>query len=123
MITLNDPLAANVEYAMLRTQGNKSAFIGAGHSDLSKDLLTLTSNPPKRTNTSYGNRRSSINLVRSVSVPTPDGTTEVKDMKLELVMSIPAGVSNADFDEAVARITSVSDALLKDIAVVGQTQH
>lgn len=121
-ITLKNFAAANVVYNAFRTEGNKTSYIGPAHTDLVKDSVIASSTSPKRTATSYGNRRASVNIVRSATVDVPGGSTEVKDLKIELVTSIPVGTPVADINELFARALSVTTANLNSIAVVGQTQ-
>lgn len=121
-IQVEDKAATAVLYQPLRTEGYRTAYIGAAHSDISKDQLTVSSIPPKRTAGSYGNRRASINLVRTVLVATPLGGIEAKDMKFELSTSVPVGVDVNAINDMFARLTSVSEADMNSIAVVGQTQ-
>lgn len=124
MITLKDAANADVTYQQLSAEGFRTTYIGANHSDMSKDQVILNSVSPKRSGVTFGNRRASINLVTSVTVPTPGGETEVKDMKFELVTSVPVGVSASAVDEAMARISAaVANAtLVEGVAVIGKTQ-
>jgi hypothetical protein len=121
-ITLQDKNAANAVYSAYRTEGNRSVYIGGSHSDKMKDQVVISSSTPKRSASSYGNRRSSLNLVRSVTVDTPDGGTETKDAKIELVISLPVGITASDVDELFARIVSVPEANFDSFALLGQTQ-
>lgn len=125
MINTKDAADAAVAYQPLRTEGSRAFYIGVSHSDVAKDLLTANSNAPKRSANSYGNRRASLNLVRTIVVNTPDGETETKDMKFELVTSVPVGASDAQVEECRARLAEIlaNPALIKDIAVVGKTQQ
>lgn len=124
-VTLSDAASAAVLYTPLRAEGTRVSYIGPNHSDMIKDMVVLNTTPPKRSGTSFGNRRASINVIASVTVPTPDGETETKDMKFELVTSVPVGTSQSDLDEIMARISAaVADtALVKDVAVIGRTQQ
>lgn len=121
-IDLQNAALATVSYSQLRTEGNRTSYASNDHNDVTKDTLLVTSNPPKRVANSFGNRRSSINLVRTVTIATPDGDVESKDMKFELVCSIPAGTSASDIDEALARIMSLPTGDFDSIAVTGKTQ-
>lgn len=123
-ILVQDAASSNTTYNQLRSEGFRTSYVGATHSDITKDTLTLNSNPPKRSGSSFGNRRSSINLVRTVSVSTPDNLTEIKDMKFELVCSILVGVAQSEIDEAIARIASLAanTSVVNSVAVAGKTQ-
>ena len=121
-LTLKDKAAAAVTYNALKTVNDTTTYIGVAHSDLSKDQVAVTSVPPKRTAKSFGNRRSSVNVVRTTAVSTPDNLTERKDAKIEIVSSIPVGMSVAEQEELYSRALALSMQAWKDIAVVGKTQ-
>lgn len=124
-ISLKNAAAAVVAYVQFRTDGLITLFNGPSHSDLNKDQLTVRSDAPVRTRTQYGNRRSSVKLVNTVSVGNPDGTTSAKDMKFELVTSVPVGVTTVQVKESIARIAALAanEQLMLDIVVSGKTQH
>jgi hypothetical protein len=123
-ITLKDDAASDVVYVALHTIGNSTTYIGPTHSDIVNDKLIISSTPPKRSATTYNNRRSKLNYVASVEVATPDGGVEQKDMKMEINVSIPVGTSEASIAEALARIADIATqaTLINDITVVGKTQ-
>lgn len=121
-VTTKDSAAVVVLYNALRSEGDRTTYIGSGHSDIVKDQMVVSSIAPKRTATSFGNRRSTVNLLRGVSVATPAGAAESKDLKVELNVSIPVGVSDNAVSEALARVLSLDLATLKAIVVTGKTQ-
>ena len=121
-LTLKDKAAAAAVYNPLKTVNDTTTYIGAAHSDLSKDQVTVSSVSPKRTAKSFGNRRSSVNVVRTTTIGTPDNLTERKDAKIEIVSSIPVGMSVAEQEELYARALALTLQTWKDIAVVGKTQ-
>lgn len=121
-LSTKDKAAAVVTYNALRSEGDRTTYIGASHSDIVKDQLVVSSIAPKRTAASFGNRRSTVNLLRGVSVTTPGGATESKDLKVELNVSIPVGVSDDAVSEALARVLSLDVPTLKSIVVTGKTQ-
>lgn len=121
-INLKNAANAAVIYNPLRSEGSKTLYIGVSHSDIAKDQLSLSTTAPKRSASSYGNRRATFNVVRTVTVGTPVGTTESKDAKLELNSSLPVGMSDAEVDELFARAVSLAKADYKSLAVTGKTQ-
>lgn len=121
-ISLKNAANAAVIYNPLRSEGSKTLYIGVSHSDIAKDQLSLSTTAPKRSASSYGNRRATFNVVRTVTVGTPVGTTESKDAKLELNSSLPVGMSDAEVDELFARAVSLAKADYKSLAVTGKTQ-
>lgn len=121
-ISTKNNAAAVVNYNQLRVDGDKGTYIGAAHSDITKDLLSFQSSTPKRTADSYGNRRSTVNLLRGVSVANPSGVSVAKDFKIEMNFSVPVGLSDADWNEAIARIQGLSAADLKALAITGKIQ-
>nr|UJQ84885.1 MAG: hypothetical protein 2 [Leviviridae sp.] len=116
-ITLNAAV-----YSLYRHGGNRAEYIGAAHSDSDKDMLIVNSVAPKQTAASYGNRRTSVNLVDTITVATPGGESIQKDMKLELVGSIPVGATFADFEAMAAKQADLlgNSALLKQLFETGQ---
>lgn len=121
-ISLKNAANAAVVYNPLRSEGSKTLYIGVSHSDIAKDQLSLSTTAPKRSANSYGNRRATFNVVRTVTVGTPMGATESKDAKLELNSSLPVGMSDAEVDELFARAVSLAKADYKSLAVTGKTQ-
>jgi len=121
-ITLKDRLDADKAYSQFRIVGDRTEYIGPDHSDVTKDHLILSSVSPKRTATTYGNRRSTFKVVRSISVATPDGGTEQKDARIEIAVSLPVGLSTDDLDELQSRALSLPDAIFDSFLQTGQTQ-
>ena len=121
-IVLKNTAAANVTYSIFRKSDNRAEYIGPAHTDLAKDLLVVTSTSPKQSATSYGNRRSSVNYLVSVSSPNPGGTTQVRDLKVEVSVSLPAGVTFAVLDEALSRVAEAisNDAIATDLFHIGK---
>lgn len=109
-------------YNLYRHGGNRAEYIGANHSDVDKDVLIAVSTAPKQTKESYGNRRTSVNLVDTVSVSTPLGENVNKDMKLELAASIPVGATFSDFEVLAARQAALlgDSTLLRELFELGQ---
>lgn len=121
-IVTQNAAGTNVTYAIYRKEANRSVYIGANHTDILKDQLVVTSVPPKQSSGSYGNRRSTINYLVSVSTANPDGTTSAKDMKVEIEVSLPAGVTFATLKEALRRVagTITDDAVATDLVHIGK---
>lgn len=121
-IVLKDTAGANVTYNIYRKESDRAVYIGPAHTDLSKDQLVITSVSPKQTSDSYGNRRSSANLLTTVSVTAPDGTTVKKDLKVEVIVSLPAGVSFATLDQSLSRVAEAvtNDAIATDLFHIGK---
>nr|UJQ85523.1 MAG: hypothetical protein 2 [Leviviridae sp.] len=117
-----DAAAAAVTYNAFRKDGDSVTYIGPAHSDLSKDMLVVKSVSPKQTSISYGNRRSSCNYLVTVTSGNPDGTSTAKDMKAEIVVSLPAGVSFASLKEALRRLGGIltTDAIATDLFHIGK---
>nr|UJQ85565.1 MAG: hypothetical protein 2 [Leviviridae sp.] len=124
-IVLKDSAAANVTYTIYRKESDRAVYIGPAHTDLSKDQLVVTSVSPKQTSDSYGNRRSSVNLLTTVSVTAPDGTTVKKDLKVEVTVSMPAGVSFATLDQSLSRIAEAvsNDTIATDLFHIGKIER
>jgi len=121
--TLKNAAGSDVVYGEFRHNGNRAEYIGPDHDDLKKDILILTSVSPKQTRDSRGNRKGSANLVRTV--PAPDlveGQQVLKDMKLEISGSVPAGTSDEQVSEFAARLASLlaDPAIVKEIFQVGK---
>jgi hypothetical protein len=124
-ITLKDTAAANVVYSIYRKEADRAIYIGPAHTDIVKDQLVVSSVSPKQTAGSFGNRRSSVNLLTTVSVTDPGGETVSKDMKVEVIVSMPAGVSYATLDESLSRIAEAlsNNAIATDLFHIGRIER
>lgn len=124
-ITLKNAANADVIYTLQRTTGDKAEYAGPNHSDLAKDSLAITSVAPRRSPTSYGNRRSSMNMIMTIVADTPDGRTETKDFKLEVVASLPVTATESEIQEIRARVASLlaQGTLVESIINDGKIQH
>lgn len=104
MLTLKNAAGTAVEYHFVAHQaGMSTSYIGPDHSDLLADSITLTTAAPARKGNDYGNRRSRANLQRAVTVTSPSSIEVVKNAKLELLASVPVGMTQAQFTELCAR--------------------
>lgn len=115
-------LATNL-YQIFRHGGNKAEYIGPVHTDANKDILVLQSAQPKVTSTSYGVRRSSLNLIQSTQVAVPHvGTNETRDLKIEIKTSLPVGVDDSSFDALYDRFLEIASdkAVFKEIITSGR---
>lgn len=123
-ITLKNAAKADVVYSQYRVNGTRAIYIGAEHDDLKKDQVVVSTTDPKVTAQARGNRKGSLNLVRTVETPgvSADVTSVLKDAKVEIVTSFPSGMSDAARDEFAARIAAaMSDPeLVKRLFVIGK---
>lgn len=105
MITLTKiDNVTELDYTQFRVSGDQSTFIGPDASDVSTDNLLLKSSSPKRGNGQFGNRRSTVNLVRGSSVLDLEGSTVVRNRKFAIDASLPVGVSEALVFEDAAQL-------------------
>ena len=94
-------------YDVYRVAGNRSEFISGVHTDLRKDKVIVSSTAGGSTKVSLGNRKASINFVQTVEAGTRDAAVkELVDAKMELVSSLPAGMSD---EAALELITNVKE--------------
>ena len=114
MLNTKNMAGTAVAYSRYRSAGNRTEYVGPVNSDLIKDQIILQSTAPKTQGENRGNRRSSVNVLSGVSVLNTKGVTVVRDAKLELLASVPAGMTESDFKELCAR----QAALLADSAFV-----
>ncbi len=123
-ISTVDAAAAAVVYNLYRTENNRASYIGPSHSDLEKQQILVTSGSPKQTSDSYGNRRSTLNCVQTVTVANPAGDNVRKDMKLEINASVPVGATFAEFQELMAHVENIAgnDTLMQDIFLTGKIE-
>lgn len=123
-IILKNAAKADVVYSQYRVNGTRAIYIGAEHDDLKKDQLVVSTADPKVTAQARGNRKGSLNLVRTVETPgvSADVTAVLKDAKVEIVTSFPSGMSDAARNEFAARIAAaMSDPeLVKRLFVIGK---
>lgn len=90
-------------YDPYRQQGNRAEYISASHSDLKKDKVIVSSTAGSGKNAAAQNRRSNVNFVRSVEVPAAEvGKSVLKDAKIEVLASLPTGMTDVEFDELCA---------------------
>lgn len=118
-----DDGTATETYSLYRTEGTRAVHTGPNHSDLKSDMAIVSSTNPKGNGTTYGNRRSSVNYVRSITVPTPDGGSSSKDAKVELVCSLPAGASTADISALYHKLRGITLETFESIIADGKIQH
>jgi hypothetical protein len=122
-LTTKNAAGSPVEYSLFRVEGNRATYIGDAHSDLIKDQIILTSASPKQSRDTYGNRRTSLNVVRTIKVATPlVDTTVARDMKLEPLASVPVGATFEEFQELSARAVGLLEdpIFLKSLYLTGQ---
>nr|UJQ84903.1 MAG: hypothetical protein 2 [Leviviridae sp.] len=119
-----DAAASAVTYNLFRSEGNRASYIGPSHSDLVKQQIIVTSVSPKQVSDSYGNRRSTLNCVQTVTVANPAGDNVKRDMKLEMNASIPVGATFAEFQELMAHIADIAanDTIMESIFLTGKIE-
>ena len=124
-LTLENAAGQPVTYSVYRFAGNRATYRSPASSDLVQDEIIISTQDPARAANSYGNRRSSVNMLRTHGVPVPNqGEEVVKTIKFDLITSIPSGLAEAEVDEFIARMAALlgQPAVLKQIVVSGQTQ-
>lgn len=114
MLTLTKADASALSFQQYRVAGNKAEFLGPTADDKSIEQLLLTSTAPKRGNGQYGNRRSSLSLVRGTSVEDLAGDTTVRNRKFEIGASLPVGTT----DEQIIEDAHELGAKLQDTSFV-----
>lgn len=124
-LTTKDAASAAVAYTYYNRTSGSTEYIGPDHSDLSNDRLVFTSKKPKQTAVSYGNRRSSMNLIGSQTVANPAGDNVMRDGKVEVLASVPVGQTFAQFKERISRIIGLleTDAVVEKLFITGQTDQ
>nr|UJQ85695.1 MAG: hypothetical protein 2 [Leviviridae sp.] len=124
-IVLKDASDANVTYNIYRKESDRAEYIGPVHTDLSKDLLVVSSASPKQTSGSFGNRRSSANYLKTVTVADPAGVNVSRDLKVEIIVSMPAGVPFATLKESLRRIATAAstDDIATDLFHIGRVDR
>lgn len=104
-------------YDVYRVAGNRAEYISGDHSDLKKDKCIVSSNSGGVTKTSLGNRKSSINFVKTNEVDTRLTEKELTDAKIEILTSFPAGMSDDQVSNLIANarefFTQSPDVLLQ----------
>lgn len=124
MLNLKNKAGTAVVYNFVTHGGSSTTYIGPEHSDLLADSITLTSASPARKGNDYGNRRSRSNLQRAVKVASPTAVDVVKNAKLELLASVPVGMTDIQFEELCARQAALlSDSTyVKFLFIQGRTE-
>lgn len=96
MLTILNKAQASLDFVQFRVNGDSAEYIGPSSTDISVESLSLKSISPKRGNGQYGNRRSTVNLVRGTNVVDLNGDTTVRNRKLAVEASFPVGVTDAE---------------------------
>jgi len=109
-------------FTAYRHGGSRAEYTAADHTDISKDIMILTSNSPKLNKDSYGTRRSEVKTVQSVTVNTPDNVSESRDQRFSIAGSVPVGATLADIKAQVAPLIVAmgDDAFLTDTFLLGR---
>jgi hypothetical protein len=107
MITITKVDGSTAEYAQYRVSGDKADFIGPDASDAHSDLVSVKSIAPKRGNGQYGNRRSTLSIIRGTSVLDLEGQSVVRDRKFAVETSIPVGTTEEDLLEDAYNLGSL----------------
>jgi len=125
MINLTTTLAAALAFIQFRVSGDTAEFIGPTSSDVNTESLFVKSIAPKRGNNQYGNRRSSINLVRATDVLDLEGASVVRNRKLTIEGSLPVGTLEADIVEDAYQLgLLLQDAtFVKSVFLTGVIEH
>nr|APG77126.1 hypothetical protein [Beihai levi-like virus 33] len=125
-IMTKDGLNQDVVYEPYRIEGNRAEYIGPKHSDVDKEMMVITSAAPKRTASSYGNRRSQVNVIHTVEVETPENAGKVqRDAKIEALASVPVGMTFEEFKDLGHALANVlmNETYLEEIFVAGKIQQ
>lgn len=107
MITITNVDLTTADYPQYRVSGDKAIFHGPAATDLSTDLISVKSLAPKRGNGQYGNRRTTISLVRGTNVVDLDGGSVVLDRKFAVESSLPVGTTEAQIIEDAHNLGSL----------------
>jgi hypothetical protein len=99
MITTTKKDTSSLDFVQYRVSGDSARYIGPGSTDIVTEDIICKSAAPKRGNNQYGNRKSSVNLIRGTSVVDLEGSTVVRDRQLAVSGSMPVGTTLADLLE------------------------
>lgn len=116
MSNINTESAAGVPcvYELFRQEGDRATYVAPDNTDLHKSTLVVQSVAPKRNGDSYGNRRTTLNLLEAQSVVDAANVTVTRDLKVALTTSIPVGVTLAEMKEQCYKLS----VLLQDASFV-----
>jgi len=119
---MSTTLALSQSYAEFRSTSHRAVYIGAGHSDLNKETLIVSTSDPKRGPETYGNRKSKVTRIAGVQVDDPCSGSSVKDLKLGLDASIPVGTSLTELMAAGADLIKIlqSRTAMQEIFLTGK---
>lgn len=109
------------DYTLYKFSNDRAEYIGPVHSDLAKDVIIVQTATPKKTAKSYGNRRSSIRLVRTVEVAQPDGVKAMVDIPVRVEVSLPVGAAHDAFAAQVTELLgTVTASVIQQLFVTGR---
>jgi len=114
MITTTLSNATTADYVQYRVSNDLATFMGPNANDITADSISVRSLAPKRGNGQYGNRRSTIDLVRASTVTDLEGQTVVRNRKLAVTSSLPVGTTLAEVVSDAYELGS----LLQDASLV-----
>jgi hypothetical protein len=125
MITLAKIDNTTLDFVQYRVAGDQSTFVGPASSDSHIENLLIKSTAPKRGNNQYGNRRSSVNLIRTSSVLDLEGSTVSRSRKLAIDSSLPVGTTEADVFEDFAQLGKLmqDESFVRKVFLQGIIEH
>nr|UJQ85589.1 MAG: hypothetical protein 2 [Leviviridae sp.] len=114
-------LGTDVTYTLFRQTNNRASLIGPLHTDSVKDQFTVTQRDPVPSKNEKGYRRTEAQYQVTIPVTEPLGVVP-KVLRVEVSASIPVGTTEAEIEEAFARVGNLSldSTLVHDIFVIGK---
>lgn len=112
---VNNGTLTDRSYRRFEEFKDRSVYVGPNHSYISPDTLSIYRTDPKPTASSRGVSKCAVKLSEVVSVPSPDGITNVESTLIGHVsFNLPIGMTPADLLEFRQRIIAVLDHDLMD---------
>lgn len=94
---LNNGTTVNHVYTNYDRSSVRSVYIGANHTSLARNMMTLFRSPAKPVGNFPGVEKISVKLTRDITVNGNDGVTPVKIPDIvEVSFSMPVGMTDAD---------------------------
>jgi hypothetical protein len=94
-------------FVQYRVSGDTAEYHGPAATDIVTDSIMVKSLAPKRGNGQYGNRRSTVSLLRSSNVLDLNGQSVSRNRKVSIEESLPVGTVLAELIEDAAALGSL----------------
>jgi len=106
----NNGTPANEDYDRHLEEPNRSTYVGATHTEASREMLQLYRTAPRRSGESRGVAKCSAKFTQDISVPNASGSGDIVIPLIgEVSFAVPLGATAAETKHLRQRIVSFLD--------------